>query len=87
MPEPKAFCRGIMHEYERQWQRASGHGLRHPLRLKMDRLQVWCDETLSVEEFEARLTEAQRSDDVGMALLADELLPLWRAAAAGKREE
>ena len=32
-----------MHEYERQWLRATGHGVRHPLRLKMERLQSWCD--------------------------------------------
>jgi hypothetical protein len=72
-----------MHEYERQWLSATGHGVRHPLRLKMDRLQTWCDETLTPADFEARLVEAQSSDDVGTALLADELLPLWKASAAG----
>jgi hypothetical protein len=72
-----------MHEYERQWSSATGHGVRHPLRLKMERLQPWCDETLTPGDFEARLIAAQGSDDVGAALLADELLPLWKASAAG----
>ena len=72
-----------MHEYERQWSRATGHGVRHPLRLKMERLQVWCDEACTPEDFEARLQERQNSEDVGEELLADELLPLWRAVRSG----
>jgi hypothetical protein len=72
-----------MHEYERQWSRATGHGVRHPLRLKMERLQAWCDETCTPEEFESRLLASQNSEDVGAELLADELLPLWRAVQAG----
>ncbi len=84
MQEPRAFCRAVMHEYERQWSRATGHGVRHPLRLKMERLQSWCDEACTVAEFEARLVESQKSDDVGAELLADELLPLWRAVRAGE---
>ena len=72
-----------MHEYERQWSRATGHGVRHPLRLKMERLQVWCDETCSPEDFEARLLERQQSSDIGDELLADELLPWWRAVRSG----
>jgi hypothetical protein len=72
-----------MHEYERQWSRASGHGVRHPLRLKIEHLAAWCDETCSGADFEARLVAAERSDDVGLALLAEELLPLWRAVTAG----
>ena len=79
MDEPRAFCRAVMHEYERQWSRAGGHSVRHPLRLKMSRLQGWCDEACSPEEFEARLLASQNSEDVGEALLADELLPWWRA--------
>jgi hypothetical protein len=73
-----------MHEYERQWSHASGHGVRHPLRLKMEHLQAWCDEACSSADFEARLVEAERSDDDGMALLAEELLPLWRAVTTGR---
>jgi hypothetical protein len=73
-----------MHEYERQWSRAGGHALRHPLRLKMDRLAPWCAEASSAEAFEARLLEAEQSDDVGLALLAEELLPMWRAVTAGQ---
>jgi len=72
-----------MHEYERQWSRATGHGLRHPLRLKMERLQAWCERAVSAEEFEAQLLANQTSEDVGEELLADELLPLWRAVRAG----
>jgi hypothetical protein len=68
-----------MHEYERQWSRASGHGVRHPLRLKMEKLQVLCDESYTSVDFEARLLEAEQSDDIGLALLAVELLSLWRA--------
>jgi hypothetical protein len=83
MQEPTAFCRAVMHEYERQWSRASGHGVRHPLRLKMERLQAWCDQACSAEDFEGRLLEAERSDDVGLALMAEELLPLWKRASAG----
>jgi hypothetical protein len=82
MQEPRAFCRAMMHEYERQWLRATGHSVRHPLRLKMNRLEPWCSETLTPATFEARLVEARESDDVGMSLLADELLPLWKAASA-----
>ena len=83
MQEPRAFCRAVMHEYERQWSRAAGHSVRHPLRLKMERLQAWCDDTCTAEEFEARLTACQRSEDVGDELLADELLPLWQAVRSG----
>jgi hypothetical protein len=72
-----------MHEYERQWSRATGHGVRHPLRLKMERLQAWCDDTLTADEFEARLLEIQKSEDIGDELLADELLALWRAVRSG----
>ena len=72
-----------MHEYERQWSRAAGHSVRHPLRLKMERLQAWCDDTCTAEEFEARLTASQGSEDAGDELLADELLPLWRAVRSG----
>jgi hypothetical protein len=83
MREPTAFCRAVMHEYERQWSRASGHGVRHPLRLKMERLKAWCDDSCSAEDFSQRLEEAERSDDDGLALLAEELLPLWRTVRSG----
>jgi hypothetical protein len=83
MPDPRAFCRAVMHEYERQWSRGGGHAVRHPLRLKMDRLTGWCDESYSPAEFERRLQEASRSEDVADALLADELVPLWRTVREG----
>ena len=73
-----------MHEYERQWSRAGGHSVRHPLGLKMEKLAGWCNDSCSQADFEARLLEAEKSDDVGAALLADELLPLWRAVSAGR---
>jgi hypothetical protein len=85
MQDPRAFCRAIMHEYERQWSRATGHGVRHPLRVKMDTLNSWCDETATPDEFEARLLECEQSDDARAALLAGELLPLWRTVRAGGR--
>jgi hypothetical protein len=72
-----------MHEYERQWSRASGHGVRHPLQLKIEKLSEWCDQSCSPAEFESRLIAAERSEDAGVALLADELLPLWRTMTAG----
>jgi hypothetical protein len=81
--EPQAFCRAVMHEYERQWSRASGHSVRHPLRLKMERLSSWCEQACGADEFEARLVDRQQSEDVGDELLADELLPLWRTVRAG----
>jgi hypothetical protein len=83
MAEPAAFCRAVMHEYERQWSRGGGHAVRHPLRLKMEHLKSWCDDATTAAEFEVRLAEAQRSEDAGVALLADELLPLWRSVNAG----
>ena len=83
MQQPRAFCRAVMHEYERQWSRAAGHSVRHPLRLKMERLQAWCDEACTPDVFEARLLASQESDDVGEELLADELLPLWQSVRAG----
>ena len=85
MDQPAAFCRAVMHEYERQWSRAAGHSVRHPLRLKMERLSAWCGDALSPEQFEAQLPEKQRSEDVGEELLADELLPLWRAVRRGAK--
>ena len=85
MQEPTAFCRAVMHEYERQWSRATGHGVRHPLRLKMERLQGWCDDACSPEDFEARLIAGEQSEDAGVALLAEELLPLWKSVKAGER--
>ena len=72
-----------MHEYERQWSSAAGHSVRHPLRLKMEHLKTWCDASLTAEEFEARLLASQQSTDVGEELLADELLPWWRAVRSG----
>jgi hypothetical protein len=72
-----------MHEYERQWSRGGGHAVRHPLRLKMELLKGWCDASDTIVEFERRLEEASRSDDVADALLADELLPLWRTVRGG----
>jgi hypothetical protein len=83
MQQPGAFCLAVMHEYERQWSRAAGHSVRHPLRLKMERLKAWCDEAITPEEFETRLLECQKSSDVGEELLADELLSLWRAVRSG----
>jgi hypothetical protein len=72
-----------MHEYERQWSRGGGHAVRHPLRLKMERLAAWCGESDDPEAFERRLEQARRADDIGQALLAEELLSLWRAAESG----
>jgi hypothetical protein len=83
MQEPQAFCRAVMHEYERQWGRGGGHAIRHPLQLKMHSLQSWCDEACSADDFESRLEQAQQSSDAGVALLAEELLPLWRSVRAG----
>jgi hypothetical protein len=83
MQEPRSFCRAVMHEYERQWSRGGGHAVRHPLRLKMERLQAWCNEACTAAEFEARLEQARTSEDPGVALLAEELLPLWRSVRAG----
>ena len=83
MQEPRSFCRAVMHEYERQWSRGGGHAVRHPLRLKMEQLKVWCDDACSADDFETRLEQACASDDPGEALLADELLPLWRSVRAG----
>ncbi len=73
-----------MHEYERQWSQAAGHPVRHPLHLKIERLKGWCDDALTPEAFERQLELARSSDDAGAVLLADELLPLWRAARAGR---
>jgi hypothetical protein len=83
--QPLAFCRAVMHEYERQWSRATGHSVRHPLRLKMERLKTWCDAACTPDEFEARLLASHNSADVGEELLADELLPLWRAVCSGSK--
>lgn len=74
-----------MHEYEQQWSRASGHAVRHPLKLKMERLQAWCEESPEAASFEARLQQAQSSDDLGECLLAEELKPLWHTAREGRR--
>ncbi len=85
MLDPRAFCRAVMHEYEQQWSRATGHGVRHPLRLKMQTLEAWCAAPGSGAEFEARLMAGEQSDDPPQVLLAGELLPLWRAVSAGGR--
>jgi hypothetical protein len=74
-----------MHEYERQWSRGGSHAVRHPLRLKMERLAGWCEQQESVAEFEQQLEQASRSEDVADALLADELLPLWRVSRSTGR--
>ncbi|MBV9171359.1 MAG: hypothetical protein JOZ81_14880 [Chloroflexi bacterium] len=81
--QPGSFCQSVMHEYERQWSHAGGHAVRHPLRLKMEHLKGWCDDSCTAEDFEARLQQALSSDDVGLALLAEELLPLWKTTRAG----
>jgi len=73
-----------MHEYERQWSQASGHQVRHPLRLKMDRLKEWGDQQPSADELERLLREGAKSDDIATALLAEELSPWWELAKAGQ---
>lgn len=83
MQDAGSFCRAMMHEYERQWSRGGGHAVRHPLKLKMDQLQSWCDDSCSPADFDARLEQSCRSNDPGVALLADELLPLWRRVRDG----
>jgi hypothetical protein len=84
MADARAFCRAVMHEYERQWSRAGGHAVRHPLRLKMERLQTWCETADDDAAFDARLKAAQQSEDPGTVLLACELDPLWERARAGQ---
>jgi hypothetical protein len=83
MQEPRAFCQAVMHEYERQWSRGGGHAVRHPLRLKMEQLSQWCNDSCSAADFQQRLETAQQSEDPGLMLLAEELLPLWRTVRAG----
>jgi hypothetical protein len=83
MKDPRAFCQAVMHEYERQWSCAGGHAVRHPLQLKMERLKEWCDLGTTPESFEEQLRRAQASEDIGTALLAEELLPLWHTVRAG----
>ena len=83
MQQPQAFCQAVMHEYERQWSHAGGHAVRHPLRLKMEQLKRWCDQSCAADDFDVRLNQALESDDVGLALLAEELLPLWRSVRTG----
>jgi hypothetical protein len=51
----------------------------------MERLAAWCEDGLTPEEFESRLLEKHDSEDVGEELLADELLPLWRAVRRGAK--
>ncbi len=83
MDDPRAFCRAVMHEYERQWSRAAGHAVRHPLRLKIDLLSGWCEESPDARAFEDHLRRAEASEDPGECLLAAELLPLWQTTRAG----
>lgn len=85
MTDPGAFCQAVMHEYERQWSRAGGHALRHPLRLKIEALRSWCDAGNTPERFDEELQRAQESDDAGLALLACELRPLWEKVRSGGR--
>jgi hypothetical protein len=72
-----------MHEYERQWSCAGGHAVRHPLRLKMERLNEWCDQACTPESFEEQLRRGLASEDIGTALLAEELASLWHTVRAG----
>lgn len=83
MADARTFCVNVMHEYERQWSHAGGHAVRHPLRLKIARLQEWCGQEPDTEAFEQQLEDACRSEDPGAALLAGELLPMWRQVRAG----
>lgn len=85
VPDPPTFCRAVLHEYERQWARASGHSVRHPLRLKIERLQELCRAGgTDVEAFQAEIEAAQASDDPGTALLAEELSALWSEVRSGQ---
>jgi hypothetical protein len=74
-----------MREYEQQWSRASGHGVRHPLRLKMSALEELSagPDVSTPTGFTATLDAALKSDEPGAALLAAELRPLWAATLAG----
>ena len=85
---PQAFCRAVLREYERRWQRASGHAPRHRLRLTTERLHEWCSRSREWDAaaFEEHLRQAEAAGDGDLAasLLVEELLPLWRAARAGE---
>lgn len=80
---PHVFLRAVMVEYERRWLQATGHGVRHPLRLKMNSLAILLERSFTPDELDATLEAAAASDDPGAELLADELLPLWRSIVAG----
>lgn len=83
MLDPVAFCEAMLRRYEQEWSVASGHSLRHPLRLKMEAVRNWRDTPCDPEGLEERLVRAQDSDDLGMALASAELLPLWRTRVTG----
>jgi hypothetical protein len=73
-----------MHDYERQWTLAQGHAQRHPLRVKMLRLERLMEQSPSEEEFAQLLAQAAASDDWELSLLCADLEPRWRAAQTGQ---
>jgi hypothetical protein len=81
---PAEFCRAIMQDYERQWILAQGHARRHPLRVKMLRLEKLMEQSLSEKEFAELLTQAAAGDDWELSLLCADLEPRWRVAQTGQ---
>lgn len=82
---PAEFCRAIMHDYERQWAEAMGHAQRHPLRVKIVRMEELLGRELTAEDFERLLAEAVTGDDWELSLLCADLEPRWRAALSGQK--
>ena len=77
---PAEFLRGVQHDYEQQWRRAQGHAQRHPLRIKMDRLEEVVGRAFTVDEFEQFLAESIVGDDLELSLLSVDLETRWRLA-------
>ena len=75
--DPATFLQLMMAEYEQQWVRATGHQQRHPLRVKMRRLQELIERKPTAEELD-RLLLGEPPADPEACLLCEDLAPYWR---------
>jgi hypothetical protein len=77
---PNEFLRAVRRDYDLQWRRAQGHAQRHPLRIKMDRLDELLEREFLPDELDQFLSDAIAGDNPELSLLSLDLEPRWRVA-------
>lgn len=82
---PAEFIRDVSREYDLQWRSAQGHARRHPLRIKMDRLQELLERDFTVDELEQFIADSIGGDDPELSLLSLDLESRWLLASQTRK--